>query len=366
MLTGAGRPAAIRSANLLPDGAFDELRRLIETYERLRSRADAVANGADAEIDVLKKRLEARTSQWTDLGEAVLCTIGLLEDVEVRAHLVSWRRRMHEVIGDTRYASYLASAADPNAKTTDSPMLRADLAECINTVDYFYGAYGVAASSRAQVTKSLIAYALVILAGLALFGFFIALAPRIHIVLPVLALEYMLATSAAAVVGCVISVQRRLQDPSIDVDPFYRYIQSRSDQLSITFISVLFGAVFGMTVYLLLLSGLLGGSAFPQINADGIPNPGKDVALLLIYGFLAGFAEQLIPDTLTRIAARTINGIVGAPSTTPMADQDFQHGKPRGLDAASAGAGGREIDTGNMSTEPSAISGSNDNRGRAQ
>lgn len=343
MKTAHVRAFSVTRANRLPEGAFDELRRLIETYQRLRSRADANANGTDAEIVVLKNRLDARTSQWTDLGEAVLCTIWLLEVEEVRAHLESWRRRMHEVIGDTRYASYSACAADLNALPPDAVALRADLAECIDTVNYFYGAYGVAASSRTQVTKALIGYAALVLGVLASFGIFFAFASRLNIVLPVDALEYMLATSAAAVFGSVISVQRRLQDPTIDVDPLYRYIQSRSDQLSMTFVSVVFGAVFGLTVYLLLLSGLLGGSAFPQIGDDGIPKPGKTVALLLLYGFLAGFAEQLIPDTLTRIAATTIDGIVGVPSTTPIPpvptpDRDLGRARSANVTTASSAA----------------------------
>ncbi len=204
------QPAAATSATRLPEGEVEELRRLVETYWRLRSAVKDTHVGADEQVKLLQRRLG--TVKWTDLGEAELCTIELLDDATVRAHLASRRRRMHEVIGDTRNASYLVSSADANAETTSSPMLRADLAECISTVNYFYGAYGVAASSRPQVTVALMRYAVWILGALAVAGIGLTYSGRLHLTLPVAALEYMLLTSAAAVLGSTISVQRRLQD----------------------------------------------------------------------------------------------------------------------------------------------------------
>ncbi|GAC1303065.1 MAG: hypothetical protein NVSMB19_12840 [Vulcanimicrobiaceae bacterium] len=314
-------------ARKLPAEANDELQRILETYERLKASAPGQHAGADREIDCIKGRLKADDVKWSDLGEAELCTIELVGDADVRARLASWRRRMHEIIGDARYASYIATAPDPNAATTSSPMLRADLAECISTVNYFYGAYGVAASSRALVTMSLLWWAAAVLCVLGALALLIPQAPRFHIVLPGTALEYLLATSAAAVVGSVVSVQRRLQNPKVDVDPFYRYIQTNADQLGIAVVSVLFGAILGFAIYALLVSGLIEGPAFPKFDPNtGIPSGPKQIALLIVYGFLAGFAEQLVPDALTRIAARTLGGIVGAPATSP----------PRGADKENA------------------------------
>jgi hypothetical protein len=41
---------------------------------------------------------------------------------------------------------------------------------------------------------------------------------------------------------------------------------------------------------------------------------------MLVFGFVAGFAEQLIPDTLTRLAARALGSVVAnAPPPPPLA-----------------------------------------------
>ena len=44
----------------------------------------------------------------------------------------------------------------------------------------------------------------------------------------------------------------------------------------------------------------------PVFTPAGAPQDGIAASLLLIFGFIAGFAEQLVPDALTRIAARTL------------------------------------------------------------
>ena len=40
-----------------------------------------------------------------------------------------------------------------------------------------------------------------------------------------------------------------------------------------------------------------------------VPSSGWDFAKLLVWGFLAGFAERLIPDTLHRMVVRKVNGL---------------------------------------------------------
>ncbi len=100
-------------------------------------------------------------------------------------------------------------------KATDE-QLRADLSECIRAVYYFYRAYGIAARCRSDITKSLFRVALVtvlIEAALAIvMGW--QTSPKTYLItLPSAtlhkALIWILAASAAAVAGSVVSVQRR-------------------------------------------------------------------------------------------------------------------------------------------------------------
>jgi len=335
----------------LPPEAVESLKALIESYKRLKADAIAAAApapqptpaqsgatgspvpvtlsgpassrpGTDYEVEQLEKRA-ANPSQvwWTDLIQAEMCLLEVLDEATLRARVSGWRRRMQEILGDARFSQYIAGAPNPSTAALDE--VRADLGECIRAVYYFYSAYGVAARSRSDVTQSTFNVALCILALQGLIAIILALHvpwnwwPAIPTnVLP--ALEYLVATSAAAVLGSVVSVQTRLQDPKVDVDPFYRYVQTHADKLSIAYVSPIFAAIFGLVIFGLMASGLTGGSAFPDIAHIVSSSPSlPDIAKLLIYGFLAGFAERLVPDALTRIAARTLASIAGGDGSQP-------------------------------------------------
>ncbi len=73
----------------------------------------------------------------------------------------------------------------------------------------------------------------------------------------------------------------------------------------------------------MLAGGLLGGSLFPAFPPETAnnwsvievmqhtgPNSFADYSKLIVWSFIAGFAERLVPDTLTRIVekARTARG----------------------------------------------------------
>lgn len=307
--------------NPLPGEAISELRASIAEYTRLRAGA-APTTIADSQVANLEKRIAAcdKTISWPDVALANLCTIDLLLTDGVRIRLGAWRRRMREVIGDQRFTPYLIAA--PDIKHGTDPELRADLAECVRTVFSFYGAYGVGARGRASVTKTVLGAAAVIILVEAILA--LLLSWHNGRGNPVIflddrtgmrqALAYLLATSAAAVVGSVVSVQRRLQDPAVSGDPFFQYIQTTYDRFSVAVISPLFGAIFGMAIYGLIVSKLINIKTIELDN--GVPKDAANVAILILFGFLAGFAEQLVPDALTRIATRTLATIAGPPVST--------------------------------------------------
>jgi hypothetical protein len=78
----------------------------------------------------------------------------------------------------------------------------------------------------------------------------------------------------------------------------------------------LLGAVFAVALHLLFISGLLSGGLFPvlKINPEGSKGQFKqfftgtviatdaDFAKLLVWCFIGGFAERLVPDILDRLA----------------------------------------------------------------
>ncbi len=305
----------------LPQQALDELRSIIDGYHLMRAASDAGSN-SDAEIAKLENKLQTSPAElwWSDLAMAELCVAAILPAGQIRATLPSWRRRLQDVVGSNRYSQYVASAVDISQEQ-DVDVLRADLMSCIRAVYYFYGSYGVAALSRTRAAERLVAAATVLL-GIQAIAFAVAwLVPNIPGSWRAVA-ALAIATSAAAVVGSVVSVQRRLQDPTVEVDPFYRFIQTDADWFGIAVISPMFGAIFGLLVYGLLVSKLLSTSivTFQETSGDplaiALPASVAGYAAIVILGFISGFAEQLIPDALTRIATRALAGVAGNDSTT--------------------------------------------------
>lgn len=97
---------------------------------------------------------------------------------------------------------------------------------------------------------------------------------------------------------------------------------------------IAYGMIGAVVFYLLLKSEIIGGTAFPDLNqvlplcevkaeaikdakdAQACPLPkqlhlGKDLASLLVWSFLAGFSERLVPETLTRTEGRAADNKPG-------------------------------------------------------
>ncbi len=87
----------------------------------------------------------------------------------------------------------------------------------------------------------------------------------------------------------------------------------------------LIGTGAGAVLYFFLRSGLLGGGAFPQLTTlDAASGPGKDLALLMIWCFIAGFSEKLVPSLLEKTEAR-------AGGTAPAESDRFRPGPNGGV-----------------------------------
>src|SRR5271166_4761900 len=123
----------------------------------------------------------------------------------------------------------------------------------------------------------------------------------------------------AGAVGGFISAQRRLQSVSKRGESLIDLIELSSK--SGYWLAPLTGAVFAIVLYLLFVAKLLKPPLFPTIATPSIgletgmpfrvfavgtgPSTGLDWGLLLIWSFIAGFAERFVPDALDRLVART-------------------------------------------------------------
>jgi hypothetical protein len=111
--------------------------------------------------------------------------------------------------------------------------------------------------------------------------------------------------------GGLISSQRRVQNiPNVG--------ESLTDMTNLHFfrpslsVSAMSGAIFAAILCMLFGSGLLSGSLFPTLDL-GMHTPSEPIVhmtsenlgKLLVWCFIAGFAERFVPDTLDRLVSRS-------------------------------------------------------------
>jgi hypothetical protein len=83
------------------------------------------------------------------------------------------------------------------------------------------------------------------------------------------------------------------------------------------YLSPLLGAMFGVILYLVMMTGMVQGDFFPRFRGmdqqyDGLfslfngagPAENKDAIKTVFWAFLAGFSERFVPDLLGRVGPR--------------------------------------------------------------
>lgn len=156
----------------------------------------------------------------------------------------------------------------------------------------------------------------------------------------------------AGIIGGCISMLQRIQNAPVEGDVWFN-LAALSNRWRVLSLSPVYGAVFAWLLFVLFAAGILQGPAFPKIvtvtsdtninklpqtqsgdaassaNANTTPTPlltatqrtgivqfkdllrqtgpadGVSFALLLIWSFIAGFAERLVPDILNRFIAKS-------------------------------------------------------------
>jgi hypothetical protein len=157
--------------------------------------------------------------------------------------------------------------------------------------------------------------------------------------------------ACAGIVGGCVSMLQRIQSAPTEGDALFNLAALTNGWRGLS-LSPLYGAIFASLLFVLFAAGILKGTVFPKIetvgsettqpaatttetaanpNASPTPTPvptpsatptsrvlqvkdflketgpkdGVSFALLMIWSFIAGFAERLVPDTLNRLVAKT-------------------------------------------------------------
>lgn len=137
--------------------------------------------------------------------------------------------------------------------------------------------------------------------------------------LPFDGLLTLLMVAFAGFLGGAFSVVRRLQTLAHDGDAV-RNVQNLAAGEAYMVLAPVSGAIAALVLYLFFCGRLVEGPLFPAIFSPVIENPtnftsflaflertgpasGLDQAKTLVWCFVAGFAERLVPDAIDRLTA---------------------------------------------------------------
>lgn len=243
-------------------------------------------------IEISQKTPDLLT--WKDVYalEEFVLEIQPLEVVKARApHL------------EQSYSELTGDKAAKNAQRARGP-IKAVLARLLDTLHWIYSMVPAREQMRSDILKQ---------SGKWILGCFVVFLPvsigfavngnTLFATLPLVALT--------GALGGFVSLQRRIESIPTDRDPLITMIELQSGRFTVA-LAPLLGSIFAVVLFLIFLSGLLTGNIFPGPFTFGSWKPGdpiQDVALgnvskLLLWSFIAGFAETFVPDTLDNIAAQ--------------------------------------------------------------
>jgi hypothetical protein len=256
---------------------------------------------------------------WGDLFALDKAYTAILPDQDVPAHLATARDRFRQIVGDRAYASYIASkSADSAQSAAGIETMRAELLALIDRLNYLYTATPGKERIRNRMSFWL---SVVTIVAVVVIASQLRATLRPHDLTQ--GSHTLLVGMLAGVLGGFVSVQQRLQSAT-DVDPLFNRLQMSSGFWNVILIAPIFGGIFAAVLYAIFAAGVITGTAFPVIypgqnpavgeaqspvmNLETFlrsagPASGADLAKLIVWSFVAGFAERFVPDVLSRLAS---------------------------------------------------------------
>ena len=300
-------PRPPRALDALPAYGVAYFHQLLSQYETFPTTGDDPAAclhanpKAEAVIEALTHKARRETLAWPDLDRLEVALLHVLPEVTLRNVAWSLRARYFEVAGPALSALYKQSKpASWDDATVAVEALRADL-ECLHDEMLKYRTFLPARDQvRDHISRNAASWTL----GTTLAGAsFYVLTRFLHV--PAAAgpaLTLMIAMLAGAI-GGFVSMQGRLQKASPQSLPLLDRIELETEQFSL-YLSPVSGAIFAAVLYFLFMGHYLEGTLFPHVDEPSLLLP-INFGGLIVWSFLAGFAERLVPDVLTRLVSRS-------------------------------------------------------------
>jgi hypothetical protein len=324
-----GLPSLARAFGLRPDEYglpyFDHI---ISAY--INTEYDAADPRARAIVDfiesVRRKRLQQPQSlALSDVFSVERAILRLQNLDSLRARAWELREQYRRVFGEDTFAVYERSAHDPSRATAEQ--LRTDLLQLLDAFHWRYTFGPIREQALEGVTRGLLGVMLLFsLPALAALGVDYWRWGRSNQTVSLIPLVLF-----AGATGAALSLQNRLQQVPTTGDSIINLFSLKHARVSL-WLSPITGALFALLAYLLFISGLVQGELFPKIRIAQTtaqlataplhydrsfgsylysmsPTDSLNFAKLLIFCFIAGFAERLIPDALDRLVVKNVNNL---------------------------------------------------------
>ena len=291
-----------------------ELPKFVSTYyDQLKADYEA----AEIPLDVPLKS----PATWEGLYRLEMATLRERNGAELRRSAWLMRLRFRNVAGESAYRTYLASMP-PDAATSPEDVLMADMVNLLKRIYYLIALAPASEAIRHALLLGAVAIGVLCIA---------ALLAIVFLVQPKNVGVFQLALLAGAIGGTMSLIQRVQSLP--EADPLLFRLSGTTTVIQTLIVPPLTGSIFAGLLFLIFVSGVLSGDIFPKFvvtppSTKGVdfetfffgtaPESGKAYALVMVWSFIAGFAERFVPDTIDRLTSqRSTSKGTSSPTHTP-------------------------------------------------
>ena len=307
------RPAPRRSDALFPKYAHDYFEQLRQQYMLMLDNTAAMGTTAGQTLTppptivALIQAYEEDPTRitWSDVFTLETAYLFAIHDDRLQSEVLLFRSRYNDVAGSEAYTAY-AKTVPADVTTMNVRQLRAELMTLAERLRYLYTFIPPRESTRNRLATSAGLWTLIAaLLGAAVYGYFGGKISTLWVVFFI------------GEMGGFLSVQHRLQKIE-GGDPLFRELQLSSGWFSIVVVAPIIGSFFAVLLYFLFVAGFLQGGFFPMFAdvpatkgqgisisdflAHGVPATITDWGKLLVWSFIAGFAERFVPGVLDRLS----------------------------------------------------------------
>ncbi len=269
---------------------------------------------------IVDKKDNPRTGPATEaLFDAIMLERVVLhflpsEALKMRSEAI--KKRFQTTVGKEKYESYFPVATSD--KTIQSEELRADLDFILTETMYVYMLTPLRPLARGRLLWYCMKPFLMISSVMLCTSLAIAYKDQKMDQFATMAL-----IPVFGAMGAMLSLQQRVENLPSKGDTVRSILAMESGRETLWTTSIA-GAFFAIIMNLIFAGGMIEGNLFPSFkylnDAGGllpVPRPISDIAKMLIWAFVAGFAERLVPDTITRLTMVLKSSDFGMNSTIP-------------------------------------------------